>query len=56
MPYRLNALHFYAHYNYISHMEKAVSNNSPLVRSRAGYSPLTLGIQRNLNQIVDILL
>lgn len=54
-PYEINALQFYAYCNLFMHFKAAMNNQAPFFNSRSGYSPLTIAIDRNFRDTINVI-
>ena len=54
-PFHLNPLHIYANYNQSEYLGLAITNNSPFFPSRTGDTPLSVAIQRNYNESINVI-
>jgi WD40 repeat protein len=54
-PYEINALHFYAYFNLPLHLKAAINSGAPFYDSRFDYSPLTIALNRNFRDCINVI-
>ena len=52
-PYHINPLHLYAYFNLHKHLSKSIKLGGCFFPSKAGYTPLTISIEKKFGECID---